>query len=129
MQLQQQEAQLRERQIDLLVVTFEQAWRAKGYVEETGFPWPLLLDPDRLLYQAYGMGSGTAKEVMGIHNWWLYLKLMLRGGRIRRPTDDIYQLGGDVLIDPQGLILLHYVGRGPADRPAIENVLQLVTQS
>ena len=115
---------MRERQIDVLVVTFEQAWRAEAYSKETGFPWPLLLDTDRSLYQAYGMDRGTANEVMGIHNWWLYLKLMARGGRVRRPTDDIYQLGGDVLIDPQGMVQLHYVGRGPADRPSIDELLK-----
>lgn len=125
MQLHQKEAQLGERQIDVVVITFEQAWRAQGYAEETAFPWPLVLDQDRKLYQAYGMGRGTTNEVLGIRNWWLYLKLMIQGGRIHRPTDDIYQLGGDVLIDPFGLILMHHVGRGPADRPSIDQILQL----
>ena len=39
---------------------------------------------------------------------------------------DVRQLGGDVLIDPQGVIRLHHVGRGPADRPAVARLLNVI---
>ena len=42
------------------------------------------------------------------------------------PTDDVYQLGGDVLIDPEGTIRLHHVSRIPIDRPSVESLLEVV---
>jgi hypothetical protein len=34
--------------------------------------------------------------------------------------------GGDVLIDPTGIVSLHHVGAGPADRPAIETIMNKI---
>ena len=36
------------------------------------------------------------------------------------------QRGGDVLIDPDGIVRMHRVGKGPADRPGVERFLQIV---
>jgi alkyl hydroperoxide reductase subunit AhpC len=124
--LRQQASEWDRRGAAVAVVTFEQAWRARAYVEETGLPWPLLMDPQRSLFQAYGMERGTAGEVMGWASCKAYLGLLVRGRRLRRPTDDVYQLGGDVLIDPQGIVRLHHIGRGPADRPAVSQLLAAV---
>ena len=106
-------------EVELLVVTFEQDWRAKQYVSETGLEFPLCLDHDRVLYRGYGMERGSTRKILGIGNWWHYIKLMLRGRRVHRPTDDIYQLGGDVLVDPNGIVRLHFVSETPVDRPAV----------
>lgn len=124
MQLQQAAELLQRREIAVVIVTFEQAWRAAQYLEEMRFPWPLLCDTDRSLYAAYGMDRGSAREVMGLQNWKLFLQLLWRRRRLHRPTDDVYQLGGDVLIDAQGIVRLHHVARGPSRRLSVEQLLK-----
>ena len=104
-------------------VTFETPQRAKMYVEETGFPWPILIDTSRSLYRAFGMDRGSFWAIWGPQNWGAYFKIMARGRMPRRPHDDVNQLGGDVLVDPAGIVRLHHVGRGPADRPSIDSLL------
>ena len=52
-QLRQQAQQRAARRAAVLVVTFEQRWRAEAYVQQSGCPWPLLLDTDRSLFRAY----------------------------------------------------------------------------
>ena len=94
-----------------------------AYVRETRLSWPILVDHERKLYKAYGMEQGKAWNLYGPPAIWTYLKLLGRGRRLRRPGTDIHQLGGDVLIDPQGMVRLHYVGVGPADRPTISALL------
>jgi hypothetical protein len=121
--LRQQSAELQRRGIDVAVVTFEELWRAEAYAEETQLLWPLLIDRQRQLFTAYGMERGTPQQVMGWTNWMSYIRLLLRGRRLRLPTNDVYQLGGDVLIDPQGIVRLHHISRGPADRPALSALL------
>ena len=41
-------------------------------------------------------------------------------------TGDNYQRGGDVLIDPDGIVRLHYVGDGPANRPSLDTIFQIL---
>ena len=41
---------------------------------------------------------------------------------------DIMQRGGDVLIDPNGIVRMHHVGKGPADRPGVEMILKIVAE-
>jgi hypothetical protein len=122
--LRQRESELRHRGINVVVVTFEAKWRAAAYVEQSQLPWPLLLDEDRRLFEAYGMGRGRKRDVMGWDACIMSLRLLLRGRRLRWPTGDVFQLGGDVLIDPGGRIRLHHVGRGPADRPTVSELFE-----
>jgi len=112
--------------VAIVAVTFEARERAEEYVRETGLRWPLLIDRRRALYSAYGMGRGRGWAIWGPASWWVYIKLIARGRRLRRPTGDIHQLGGDVLVDPAGRVALRHVGKGPADRPAVAALLDQV---
>jgi peroxiredoxin len=110
--------------VRVLVITFERPEVAARYVEQTGMSWPLLVDQPRQLYQAYGMPSAGWRRLLGRWaTWKKYLELVARGRPVRLPTNDIHQLGGDVLIDPDGRVRLHYVSADPADRPPIDVLL------
>ena len=120
------EEELRERNVEVAVVTFEAGPLALGYAEETSLKWPLLVDTDRALYREYGMLSASFGDVWGPATWWAYLKAILRGERLRKSEGDLYQRGGDVLVDPAGVVRLHHVGKGPADRPSVDEILARV---
>lgn len=120
----------------LAVVTFEDHFLAGQYAAETGLTWPLLVDGQRTLYRAYGMGRTSTWRVWGPATWWAYAReLLWRGQRRHRPERtgaaaralDWAQAGGDVLIDPAGVVRLHRVGSGPADRPAVDEILAQVS--
>lgn len=110
----------------IVVVTFEHDYFARQYVTETALSWPLLIDESRETYRNYGMLSASFWEIWGPASWWAYLKELLRGEKLRKSAGDIYQRGGDVLIDPAGIVRLHHIGEGPADRPAVESILHLI---
>lgn len=112
--------------MQVVAVTFEAESVAAAYVGETGLDWPMLVDRQRTLYAAYGMERGRWRDIMGLASWKLYAKLMAGGRRLHRPTGDTRQLGGNVLIDRQGTVRLHHVGAGPADRPSVAQLLELV---
>ena len=95
-----------------------------AYVRESELRYPLLVDDERTLYTAYDMKRGSWWNIFGLASCWAYLKLLLRGRRLRTPDGDVHQLGGDVLIDPHGTVRLHHVGSGPADRPTISALLE-----
>ncbi len=112
--------------IQVAVVTFEAGPLALAYVRQVQLNWPLLVDESRSLYTAYGMARGRWQDILGPASWWIYTKLLLRGRRLRSASGDVKQLGGDVLIDPSGIVRLHHVGSGPADRPSVDSLLQVV---
>lgn len=102
---------------------------AMAYVDSTELSWPLLVDQDRSLYEAYGMQRGTWWNIYGPPAIGIYLRLLIRGRKLETAGSDVSQLGGDVLIDPAGLVRGHHVGAGPADRPTISTLLQPLRQT
>jgi hypothetical protein len=124
--LRDREEELRKRNVEVVVVTFEAGPLALGYAEETSLRWPLLVDADRIIYREYGMLSASFGDVWGPRTWWAYLKAILHGDRPRKSEGDIYQRGGDVLVGPEGIVRLLHVGKGPADRPFVVEILARV---
>jgi hypothetical protein len=122
--LQQHQRELEELGIRIAVVTFETAASVRAYIADTGIAWPVLLDQDRTLYRAYGMDRGRLRDIWGIRTWLAYAKELARGRLPRYSGADTRQLGGDVLIDPAGIVRFHHVGTGPADRPAVAAILE-----
>ena len=118
-------------ELDVLVkvVTFDANFMALAYVERTKMTWPLLLDSDQSLYQAYGMHSGSWWSLYGLPSVVRYLRLMAKGKFPGKPGRDWRQLGGNVLIDPKGMVRMHHVSESPHDRPSIKSLLAAVQQS
>jgi peroxiredoxin len=126
-------AELREHEDELaglgvrvLVIAFEAGPVTQAYVRETDLRWPLLVDESRELYVHYGMMRASWWRIWGPATLWAYGKLILRGRRPKKSGGDVSQLGGDVLIDPDGVVALQHVEVGPADRPAVQMVLDVV---
>jgi len=89
-------------------------------------PVDFYLDAEKTLYHHYGMFSGGFWDIWGPPTWIAYLKLLVKGRKISRSAGDVEQRGGDVVIDPAGIIRFHHVGSGPADRPSIEAILEMI---
>jgi len=52
---------------------------------------------------------------------------MAQGRRPRTSSGaDVRQLGGDVLVDPEGTVRFHHIGSGPAARPPVFELLDVV---
>lgn len=125
--MREREAEFDQWGLKVVVVTFDHDFLARGYVADTGLKWPLLIDGDRQVYRSYGMLNASFLDVWGPRTWQAYAGELLKGRTLEKSGDDIYQRGGDVLIDPQGIVRLHHVGSGPADRPAVELIFKIIT--
>lgn len=124
--MQRHKAEIDSLEVQVAAVTFETPQFVKSYIDETGFAWPMAINESRSLYRAYGMDRGSFWAIWGPHNWGAYFKLMAHGRMPRPPHDDVNQLGGDVLVGPDGIVRLHHVSRSPADRPSIDSLLAAV---
>jgi len=128
-QLRLREKRLAELDVQVKVLTFDGVPLAQDYLQRTQLTWPLLLDEERVLYKAYGMPRGTLWNVFGLPAVIKYLRLILRGRMPGKAGSDWRQLGGDVLIDPAGVVQLHFVSAGPHDRPTVNDIIQAIVHS
>ncbi|MFH1124372.1 MAG: AhpC/TSA family protein, partial [Pseudomonadota bacterium] len=107
-------------------VTFEDDLLSRSYVEETSLAWPIIIDETRELYRSYGMLSASFWDIWGPRTWFTYLREIIRGQKLIKSEADIMQRGGDVLVDPNGIVQMHHVGKGPADRPSVQMILKII---
>lgn len=88
-------------------------------------PFRLLLDQDKKSYKAWGLGrTGLTGAMLSPELNWRYLKLLLKGERFLGFAPDMFQLGGDFVIDKEGKIVFAHRMRNNGDRPDIEQLLK-----
>jgi peroxiredoxin len=123
----QHHGEFERRGVSIAVISFAEASKLERYQEHHRWPFTILADPERRAYQAFALKRLSWFQVFSPAALKLYWKL-LRGGM--KPEhyegDDIYQSGGDFLIDRDGNILLAYRSQNPADRPAVANLLHAI---
>lgn len=126
-------AQLRERKDTLerlgavvLAVTFEAPNEVAEFARREKLPFPLLIDPGRRAYQAFGLRRARLAKTLTWATARYYLKALLHGHLPRRTHGDVGQLGGDFVLDPEGRVVFARPSEGPADRPTPEEIIQAV---
>lgn len=113
------------------MVTFAGPAVARAYGQRQRLPFPVLIDPDRGVYGAYGLGRGSVFRVWGWRAARRYIDMIRRDGPggLQRPTDDTLQLGGDFVIGPTGALVWGHWGEGPDDRPSMDAVVAAVRRA
>lgn len=95
--------------------------QARWLVEERGIRFPLLVDPDRHVYEALDL---PRRWWVGLNprGWWNYGRALARGnrqGRIIEPN----QLPGLALLDADANAVWIHRGRALGDYPELDRVL------
>jgi hypothetical protein len=90
-----------------------------GLLLDLDLPWPVLVDPDRVAYRAWGLRRAAFRTVwLDPRVWARYGCLLLGGERLQRLGRDTLQLGGDFVVDPDGVITWARPQRAD-DRPPV----------
>ena len=92
-------------------------------------PYPVLVDQDRSAYRAWGLHRGSVAGIWGDPRVWLrYAREIARGERLRRPGNDRLQLGGDFVIDREGIVAYSRPQRRD-DRPPVAELVRALEQA
>lgn len=110
---------------EVIAVSFGTPYWATVWLQETAAPFPLLLDPERAAYRAYGLQSSVLRSWMP-KNLWYYVKAVAQGRELLGKRGDPHQLGGDFVVDARGIIRLAHPSQDPTDRPAVETLLRVL---
>lgn len=111
---------------EIVAISFEPVERVAQLAAELDLPFPLLSDPERESYRAYGLNRGGWSEVFSWTTLRTYARLLLRGQRYQHRWSDWRQMGGDFVIDREGILRYEYRGRSPADRPDPVELLEVL---
>lgn len=127
-QLRQHQRELKELKAQVLVISFSTEYWARTWLHETGAPFPLLLDPQRHVYRAYGL-ERSVRRSWNLRTMWLYVRLLRSGRKWRGIQGDSAQLGGDFIVDTDGIVRLAYRSYDPTDRPPVKMLLAVLRET
>lgn len=111
----------------LLVAYDEPSLLAAKMMYALDLPFPLLLDPKKEAYRRWGLGRTTPFGAFlspGLN--WRYLKLLLRGKRFLGFAPDMFQLGGDFIVDRLGRIAFAHAMTNNGDRVQVTALLSVL---
>ena len=121
-------------EVEVVLVTFTTDAELDEYQRRRQLPFPILLDADRSVYTAYGLGRGSFLDVWGWHAVKRYWQILRPGGPgswrdLSSPTEDTRQLGGDMVIGPDGRLAWGHWSSVSTDRPSVDEIVAAVRQA
>ena len=114
----------------MLVISFAEPKVLAPYQEKRSWPFALFADPERKAYRAFALKRFSRFRVFSPATLLRYFQLLRNGmNQPRYGGEDIFQGGGDFLVDRSGNILFAHRSRHPADRPTAEGLLREIDRA
>jgi AhpC/TSA antioxidant enzyme len=110
----------------ITVVTFAAPERLAAYRAHLRLPFDVVSDTDRVLYRLLGAERGTNRQVWSPGTIRMYVRLVRAGRRLRRPTEDLHQLGADAVIGRDGTLRYLSLPSTPDARPPIDELIAML---
>ena len=110
----------------VLAVSFEPRDRLFQLSRVLQLPFPLLSDQERDTYRAYGLQSGNLRQIFSLGTVLAYVKLLAQGRMYHFRRSDLRQLGGDFIVDPDGIIRYQHRSAAPHDRPSVDELIERI---
>ena len=119
---------------EVALITFTNDAELAAYQQRRALPFPILVDEARGVYHSYGMGRGSFLDVWGwrsLRRYWQILRPSGAGSRddMRPATEDTRQLGGDMVIAPDGRLAWGHWSENSADRPSVDEIARAVADA
>ena len=119
---------------EVVLITFTTKDELDMYQQRRHLPFPILVDADRSVYRSYGLGRASFLDVWGwnaIRRYWQILRPSGPGTRadMHAATEDTRQLGGDMVIAPDGRLAWGHWSANSADRPSVDDIAHAVADA
>lgn len=111
---------------EVVVISFVEPARLQQYLKLRPWPFRVLADPSRIAYQGFGLERAKWYQLLSPRVLAKYLALILRGRMPHRAHEDIFQLGGDFVLDRRGQVVFEYRSIDPTDRPDVSALVEAV---
>ena len=126
-QIRQQYGRIQHAGGEVIVISFAAPEALQRLIQAHKLPFTMLTDPERKVYRQYGMLYRDTGPVQTWKTLSTYVKLRLAGYPKPLRGGDPRQMGGNVVIDPSGIIRFLHRSQFPEDRPTAADVVQTLT--
>lgn len=109
----------------VVAITFSSPTEAFKLAQELNLPFPLVSDSQKEAYKVFELGSAQWKDFLLPKVLWTFMGRILTGWlpSLGYSKDDLFQLGGDFVVDAKGEVVYAFKSSSPADRPTIQFLL------
>ena len=107
----------------IAIVTFATPERLAAYRRHLRLPFDVVTDLNRSVYGLLGAERGRGRQVWSSGTIRMYARLIRAGRRLRRPTEDVRQLGADAVIGRDGTLRYLSLPSTPDARPPISDLI------
>jgi alkyl-hydroperoxide reductase/thiol specific antioxidant family protein len=107
----------------LVVIAAEPMERLARLARRSGWTNPVLADPERDVYRAYGLDRLPWYRVFTPKAGLKYLGFIFQGIVPGAPGQDVMQQGGDFIVDGDGILRYAHRGWTADDRPPVEDLI------
>ncbi len=114
--------------LGIAVITLGTPARVAAFAQEWALPFPLLADPRRQAYAAYGLGKLSFRREASITSAVRAANAALRYGGAREAEQDMLQLGGVFVVDTAGIIRYTFRAERAAEFPSSDELLGVAAQ-
>ncbi|MBI4041359.1 MAG: AhpC/TSA family protein [Deltaproteobacteria bacterium] len=111
--------------MEIRVFSFADVNSLKQHQAHFQWPFPLYANPDRSLYRAFKLKKGSFTQIFHPKAVIKQFFYTLKGQKLKKPIQDIYQLGGDFLINAKGEVVFEHRSQHPEDRPSWQRLLKI----
>ena len=123
-------AEFDRRGVAIAIVSFAEPGRLSPYIAHFNWPFTILADPKRKAYAAFTLKRLPWWRVFSLAMFKLYFKLVSKGlQRHDYGNEDVYQSGGDFVLDREGNILFAHRSEDPGDRPNVGSLLMAIDRN
>ncbi|KAK3094020.1 hypothetical protein FSP39_023027 [Pinctada imbricata] len=121
------ESQIISQRGSIMIVSFGVREGALRWLEDTKCQYPMLLDHKRQLYNLFGLKRSVYKT-WSISCMIYYAEKMTQGVPLASPYENIHddpqQMGGDFIMDKDGIMKYLYCSKLSSDRPAVADLIK-----
>jgi peroxiredoxin len=125
-QLRAQVDRIHERGAELVVIGNGNRHFARGFREQLGLATPLYVDTTRVSYRALGMRRSLRRTLLSPAAWRSGWRALRAGFRQRRTQGDPWQLGGVLVVTPDGRVPYAHLSETAGDHPPVADVLAAI---
>jgi peroxiredoxin len=111
--------------VKVFLVSFSSMGYARRWIDEVCSPFHLLADREQATYKLYGLDSSLLRT-WNFKIIWSYVKLMRAGRKWRGIQGDSAQMGGDFIINTDGIVRFAYRSHDPTDRPSVKTLMKVL---
>lgn len=114
--------------LQIFLVSMGTLEEAETFRRQFEVPFPVVCDPEKALYKAYGLKGRTVSQIFSPKLFLKGLKAVGQGYLPGLSLGDPFQLPGAFIIDVRGQIRFRYYSRDPSDYPSVEMILDALAQ-